>query len=1429
MTEPETTPYDLFVSYAQADRAWVEGYLLDALHAAGVAYHSEHAFALGAPRLTEFERAIQESARTLLVLSPAYLADEFAQFTDLLAQTYGLETATWPVLPLILEPVQLPPRLSALVALDATDPEGREVALACLLAELQRPVPEALPRPPCPYPGMVPFDEKDAQHFFGRENEIDALALKLRHQSLLFVIGPSGSGKSSLVRAGLVPRLHERQPGEWLIRTFRPAGSPLFSLCQTLGIPYAGQEHDWAQAVQIALAENAPVRRLLLIVDQFEELFVPGMEREPFLTAILELRQVQNCALVLAMRADFYPDLMTSSLWPVQPAQRVEIAPLRGDALREAIERPARDVGVYLEAGLPERLLADAATEPGVLPLVQETMQELWQRMERRLLPLSAYERLGSGGRSGLAVAVANKADATLLDLAPEEQTIARRTFLRLIQFGEGRPDTRRQQPLTALRAAGDDPAVFDRTLDYLTSNRLLTVSGEQGDPDRRVDLSHEALIDGWPTLRRWVDRRREAELVRRGLEAKADEWVQMGRGSGGLLDAVELGEAQRWLGTPDACELGRSEALLGLVAASQAQLRRTALFRWGALAAIVVLVVGVLAAILVGQAQLAQQRGQAAQTAEADRNTQATLAAESATRLVVAETAQAVAVEKEQLADTRAAQQVIARRTAEAEAIARSTAQAGEQKARATAEAEAEEARRQSRLHLAGSLAVLSSSYLDRQLDLALLLSAQAMVTADTFQVRDSLLDALQHSPFLVRLMHGHTGIVSSIAFSPDGKWLASGSADRTVRLWDVGAGQPLVQPLTDHTDVVLSVTYSPDGKYLASGSANRTVRLWDVRDPMSVRRIALPLTGHVVGVRSLAYSPSGETLASGSWDSIRLWDVGDPSSVQPLGQPISGYSLLMWSLSFSPDGKVLALGRNDGTIQLWDVGDNSLQRWPPLGQPLTGHGGTVTHLTFSLDGQTLVSGSEEDGTIRRWDVSSPLSVQPLGQPLTGTLGRLAFSPGGGTLASMREDGAVGLWDLSTGQSLGQSLTGHVDGVTCLAFSSDGKMLAAGSGDHTICLWEIGREQLLGQSLTGHADGVSGVVYSPDGRTLASGGGDKAIRLWNAATGQPLGQPLIGHADRVTSLAYSPDGKLLASGSLDGAIWVWDMGTGRPIGQPLTDGSGPVNSLAFSPDGKTLASRERSEAVRLWNVGTGRPIGQPLTGHVDGVHSMAYSPNSATVAIGCGDGTIRLWDVGDASSSARESGQPLAGHDSPVSSLAYSSDGEMLASGSDDGTIQLWDVSTGQPVGQPLIGHTWSVTGLAFSPDGETLASGSDDGTIRLWDVDTGQPLGQPLASDIGQVSSLAYSPDGKILASASMEDIEWPWDVVSEGQDGGVWLWDVDSSSWKERACGVANRNLTQAEWNQFVGSSVPYECTCPNLPPGEGAPVDACINTH
>src|SRR5271166_641905 len=592
--------FDVFISYADADRAWAEGYLLDALGQAGVRCHTEAAFALGVPRLMEFERAIKASQRTLLILSPAYMADDYSRFVDLLSQTYGLETSTWPVLPVILEPVKLPTRLALLTALDATDPADHAGVIERLCAELRRPAPGPAPRPPCPYPGMVPFREADSERFFGREREVEELLQSLRLHPFLTVIGPSGSGKSSLVFAGLIPALRRSclfGAGGWSIRSLRPGERPMISLTEALG----GDPADPVRAAAQAIESEAGAHRLLLVVDQFEELFTVAHEGAvPFQEALLQFVGMSEVRVVLTSRADFYPDLMASPLWPEIRMHRAEVVPLDEDGLRQAIVKPAEAVGVFVEGALIERLVADAAGEPGILPLVQETLVLLWEHLERRYLPLRAYEAIvlprraygdntGVVVRTGLQIAMAHRAVATLAALSPAQQSIARRIFLRLVQFGEGRADTRRQQTVDDLRASGDDDPLFEGTLRHLADHRLLTLSGEES-AVRKVDISHEALIGGWPLLQQWVKERREAELTRRRLEAKVAEWVRLGRGDGGLLDEVQLHEAELWIKGPDAGVLGYADDLTDLIRASRtaqdqtrARQRRTRRFQLAA------------------------------------------------------------------------------------------------------------------------------------------------------------------------------------------------------------------------------------------------------------------------------------------------------------------------------------------------------------------------------------------------------------------------------------------------------------------------------------------------------------------------------------------------------------------------------------------------------------------------------------------------------------------------------------------------------------------------------------------------------------------------------------------------------------------------------------------------------------------------------
>jgi len=547
MTNPADYRYDVFVSHSDADRAWVRGYLLPALGLPSERVITPHDFRPGAPVVAEFERAVTDSRTTVLVFSPAYLADEWSTFSEQLTSYASVADQRDRLIPLLLRPCTLPLRVDFRVRLDCTDEANWEQETARLRALLDQPEPTP-ERIPCPYPGMVPFSEADSDRFFGRDREVQELLERLRLHPFVTVIGPSGSGKSSLVFAGLVPALRKSGlfgPGGWLVRTLRPGESPLAALVDALD----GDPADAPRAVSELLATQPDARRLLLVVDQFEELFtLARSDVESFQQALLRLAETPNCYVVLTVRADFYPDLMAAPLWRQIQAHRFEVLPPDEDGLRQAIVRPAEDAGVFVEEGLVERLLADAAGEPGILPLLQETLVLLWGRLQRRFLPLDAYEALGDAARTGLQVAMARRADAALAELTEGQQAIARRIFLRLVQFGEGRADTRRQQPVAALRAVGDDPHVFNRTLEYLTGNRLLTLSGEEGGDGRQVDMAHEALIRGWPRLKKWVDKDRAGLRIHRRLTEAAAEWERKGYNKDYLYRGTVLAEANKWV-----------------------------------------------------------------------------------------------------------------------------------------------------------------------------------------------------------------------------------------------------------------------------------------------------------------------------------------------------------------------------------------------------------------------------------------------------------------------------------------------------------------------------------------------------------------------------------------------------------------------------------------------------------------------------------------------------------------------------------------------------------------------------------------------------------------------------------------------------------------------------------------------------------------
>jgi formylglycine-generating enzyme required for sulfatase activity/energy-coupling factor transporter ATP-binding protein EcfA2 len=523
----------------------VNGFLLPALGVLVERTITEDRYRLGAAIVEEFERAVSHSRFTVLVLTPAFLLDAWASFGEQLAVFANAAERENRLIPLQLQPCESPLRVRSLVGLDCTDPANWEHEVARLRTLLEQPEPVDI-RPVCPYRGIAPFRSDDAQFFHGRDQEIDDLTRRVQRQPFVMVIGPSGSGKSSLIFAGLVVRILEQHPNEWSIRQLRPGAAPVDALATALGVARADLELNGISDSIIAtlVGDDMPNGRVLVIVDQFEELFVQASkeERVAFFSLLSELQRRPGCVVVATMRADFYPELMNCDLWPLLPGERVEIVPLRGASLHQVIERPAADVGVYVEPALVERLVADSAEEPGVLTLLQEALILLWDRIERRLMTLRSYEELGDQQSSGLAVALAMRADSALTELSPAERAIARRIFVHLVNLGEGRDDTRRQQPINSLRAVDDVPEQFFRTLQHLTDERLLTLSGKEEEQSSRVDLAHEALIAGWPILRRWLDDDRAAELRRRQVERDAIDW-QRGNGD---WDALYRGSRLR-------------------------------------------------------------------------------------------------------------------------------------------------------------------------------------------------------------------------------------------------------------------------------------------------------------------------------------------------------------------------------------------------------------------------------------------------------------------------------------------------------------------------------------------------------------------------------------------------------------------------------------------------------------------------------------------------------------------------------------------------------------------------------------------------------------------------------------------------------------------------------------------------------------------
>ena len=1309
---------------------------------------------------------------------------------------------------------------------------------------------DASARPRCPYPGMVPFQPADARFFYGREREIAEMQQRLRVGHYLLVIGPSGSGKSSLVTAGLLPALAQEQPNPWHIVTMRPGATPQAALAQVL----EGDPAHPASAVAALLGRHAPATRLLVIIDQFEELFAQTdrATQQAFLTTLLTLRAVDAATLVILMRADFYPNLIDSVLWPPGVGERLEVASLRGEALRAAITQPAAAVGVEVEPALVERLVADSADEPGSLPLLQEALVLLWTGLRGPSLRLTDYLALGSADRSGLAVALEKRADAIYNQLNAAQQGIARRVFMRLIAFGEGRLDTRRQQTVADLQVPGESPALFAATLATLTDHRLLTTSGaEQAAGPRRVDIAHEVLIRDWPLLRTWVAERQGSEQTRRRLEEKAAEWAHLGRGSGGLLDAAELPEADRWLASAEAAELGASADLHDLVSVShealaaaerereatrqreltlererreavearataQAQanrrLRRQAL----ALAGLVLLALG--AASLAVFFGLAAQAAQAQAVRDRDIGTTRRLAAQAQVALET-NPQRSLLLAVESISRTR---QLGIFQPDEAQDLLRPllAPSGGTALNRPTEPVAAVGFSPDGR-----GLAVAGRDGSVRQWTLADLRAPASVITASqpisqaVFSpdgrwllqvVGDSsarLWDRTRSTAGPQLLAHA-TALQAwpgtPAVFSKNGHWLVLADRQDTLWRWDLTnlpAGPVALSALAQDTDGVIMLAFSPDAQWLAATrAAPSAVHLWPMTPDPTSDDFGLPYRDKEAAVLPI-FTPDSRQLALTDGAFMRLWDVA--KARQKDYQPFvgdTGYWLN--ALAVSPDGRWLAAGTLSAQVFVWDLHD--LNARPRV---LHGPSTIVSVLGFSPpDGHWLAAGSN-DQTVQVWDMTDLTTPPVVLRGHEAGVNGLAFDPAGSLLASLDRTGAARLWRLYALGADPITLRGHTSWVANVALDHSGQWLATGADDGQARLWNLSNLQAPPRVFTGVGRAPL-VALSPDGSWLVTAAADDpTAQLWDLTAADPTARslPLAGHTSRIMKAVFSSDGHYLATGSIDRTVRLWDMTRRNPAeGVIILPHDRSVWGVAFSQDGHRLVAG-LDYAAWVWDLTLPNAAAQEplkLKGHTDVVRDVAISSDGRWVLTAGWDARARLWDL--QATPPREARPPLVFGDR-VFAVACSADNHWCAAVAWDGEARLVDLT--QPAAPPrsLPMHGGRLLAVAFSPDSRWVATAGEDSLIRVSAVT--QPAQPPLilrghTSKINDYA-LVFSPDS-----------HW---LVSGGQDNTARLWRVGIDDLIERACRAAGRNLTPEEWAQDLGGQAP-QLTCPNLTVGD-----------
>lgn len=1232
----------------------------------------------------------------------------------------------------------------AVAELETLSPEMRELSRLGITEEFSAYDLESI-APDNPYKGLRAFQEADADDFRGREALVERLIQRLNGESVaarfLTLIGPSGSGKSSVIKAGVMPKLRRgavEGSNTWFITEMVPGAHPLEELEAALLriainppaslIDQLGEdERGLVRAVKRVLPPDGGTGgELVLVVDQFEEVFTQvedEAERAHFLKSLLAAAREPHSRLriITTLRADFYdrPLLYPEFGELVRECTEV-VLPLSRDELERAIVEPAENAGLALEMGLVPEIVADVGEQPGALPLLQYALTELYERRDGRWLTVQAYRDI-----EGVSGALARRATELYDTLNEEGKRAARQLFLRLVTLGEGSEDTRRRVRLTELLSLQVDEQMIQQVIDLFGKYRLLTFDR---DPETRaptVEVAHEALIRQWQLLRKWLEDNREDLRLQRRLSAATEEWLNSGKDSSFLASGTRLEQFELWLSQT---ELALTEVEREFFQASLA--RRAQL--------------------------LAQEEARKAHEAALERRSRnflRALVAVMAAAMVGALVLTGFALNQSQIAQENAATATIAQGEALIQAVTATVAQGealiqADNAATAAANAELNAKEAQSLAFASGAQLALSS----RNTDLALILALEAnKIATPSNEARRTLAEAA-YAPGTRRIFSGHTNRVESVKYSPDGTQALSASDDNTVILWDIETGQALQHLGVNgegHTAWVWDVAFSPDGSKGVSASQDKTLIIWDLETGEILHHLGADGGGHTGEVHAVSYTPDGKAILSGGHDgALILWDAQTGDIIRKFAPNGGGHTGEIYALAISPSGFTAISGGQDNTVILWSVetGD-ALLRFEALNSAVwslaykpdelgmltglhngsmllwsfetgtavrnfIGHTDRVTGAAFSPDG-TRIATSSQDGSVILWETETGALIRRY----TGHTDRvygIDYSPDGLSILSAGWDRVLRLWDIENGAQLAL-FRGHSDIVNDVAFSADGTTAASASADGTIVLWDTTTKQRL-HTLSGHTAGVNSIVFTPDGSGLLSASSDRDIFLWDTHTGEIIRRFEPVHGDIVYAVDISPDGLLAVSGSRDNTIVLWDVTTGESIKRGFGH-TFHVLSVAFSPDGQYVASASRDNLVILWDArpdqgGQNLEVIRRFEGHTDWVFSVAFSPDARYLLSGGGDNSLIIWDM--------ESGTRLRryeGHSAFIYSVVFSPDGQYALSSAADTNIILWDLAQGIEL-QRFTGHTDDVRSVVFGPDGKTALSGGGDTTMRLWQI---------------------------------------------------------------------------------------------------------------